>query len=165
MTVNEAISNMQEVALASQERLSKYGFVTSVQTDYMNAFYKTIEGPEKARFVTVSLVVGKQGGVEGEEYCMSLGAEVVRKAINDERLAEDSANFVRMVDEAIETLEQYENKDEGLDVLLAKANEEYEKFLAKMEEERKKSRKLSMISNIVFIVGIAIIFIIALLVK
>ena len=96
---------------------------------------------------------------------MSLGVAVERKAVNDEQLAQDSESFVKMVDEAIETLDRYDDKNEGLDVLLAKANEEYEKFLVKMEEERKKSNKLSMISNIIFIVGLVILFIVMALVK
>jgi DNA polymerase I-like protein with 3'-5' exonuclease and polymerase domains len=165
MNVSEAISKMQATALAAEKRLSGYGFVTSVVTDYMNGFYKTIDTPEKARFVTVSVVVSKKDGEKDNEYCMSLGAAITRKFVDDNQLAEDSANFEKMVDEAIETLEKYENKEEGLDALVAKANEEYEKFLVKMEEEQKKSRKLSMISNIIFIVGLVILFIVMALAK
>ena len=163
MTVSEAIAKMQSTVEAAKERLEGNGFVMSVETDYMNAMLKSVEDTKKAKYVTVSVVIGSDGGKEGDEYCMSLGAMLSRKGINEEQLDKDIASFGKMVDEAVDTLAKYEDKNEGLAYLTAKASAEYEQMVAKMEEDQKKSRRLSMISNIIFIVGIALLFIVAFL--
>ena len=163
MIFEEAISKMQSAVGMRKDKFDEYGFVTSIETDYMNAMYKTVDDPKKAKFVTVSLVIGKQDGKAGDEYCMSLGAQITHRSIDDARLEQDILNFEKMVSEAIEILEKYDSKDDGLDFLTAKASEEYEKFLKKMEEERAKSRRIALIGNIVFIVGIPLLFIVAFL--
>ena len=76
MTVSEAIAKMQATVDASREKLEGNGFVMSVETDYMNGMLRTVDTPERARYVTVSLVVSAEGVAEGEEYCMSLGADI-----------------------------------------------------------------------------------------
>ena len=163
MTVNEAISKMQATVEAAKERLEGNGFVMSVETDYMNALLRTVPDHTKAKYVTVSLVVGKEGGKEGEEYCMSLGAEISKKSVDEARLDKDIENYGNMVNEALETLAEYEDKNEGLDSLTKKASEEYEKLLAKINEDQKKSRKVTMIINAVFISLMVLLFILTLL--
>ena len=161
MTVTEAIEKMQEAVAAAKDRLEGNGFIMSVETDYMNAMLRSVSDASKAKYVTVSLVVGKDGGKEGEEYCMSLGAEIVRKSVNDEQLSKDIEGYEKMVNEALEVLEGYEDKGEGLDVLTKRASEEYEKLMAKIKEDQKKTRRVTMIINIVFILGITLLFIVA----
>ena len=163
MTVTEAISKMQATVAASMEKLDGNGFVMSVETDYMNAMLRSVPDASKAKYVTVSLVVGKEDGNEGEEYCMSLGAEIVRKSVNDEQLEKDIASYENMVNEAIETIGGYEDKNEGLDLLTKRASEEYEKLMAKIKEDQKKTQRVTMIINTVFILGITLLFIVALL--
>ena len=163
MTVTEAISKMQATVAASMEKLDGNGFVMSVETDYMNAMLRSVPDVSKAKYVTVSLVVGKEDGNEGEEYCMSLGAEIVRKSVNDEQLEKDIASYENMVNEAIETIGGYEDKNEGLDLLTKRASEEYEKLMAKIKEDQKKTQRVTMIINTVFILGITLLFIVALL--
>ena len=163
MTASEAISKMQSAVLSSKEKFEGMGFVMSVETDYMNSFYKTVTDVNKAKFVTVSLVIGAKDGKEGEEYCMSLGAAITHGKVDEVKLDSDIEHYGEMVNEALNVLEGYDDKDEGLGYLTAKASEEYEKFLAKIQEENKKSRKASMIVNIVFILGVALLFIIAFL--
>ena len=163
MTVNEAIIKMQATVEAAKERLEGNGFVMSVETDYMNALLRTVPDHTKAKYVTVSLVVGKEGGNEGEEYCMSLGAEISKKSVDEARLDKDIENYGNMVNEALETLTNYEDKNEGLDYLTKKASEEYEKLLAKINEDQKKSRKVTMIINAVFISLMVLLFILTLL--
>ena len=163
MTINEAVNKMQSIVADAKERLEGNGFVMSIETDYMNAMLRSVPNIDKARYVTVSLVVGKEGGKEGEEYCMSLGAAIARKSVDEEQLAKDIESYEKMVNEAVETLAGYEDKNEGLDYLTKKASEEYEKLLAKIREEQKKSRRVSMIINAVFIVGMVLLFIVALL--
>ena len=164
MTLSEAIEKMQGTVEAAKDRLEGNGFVMSVETDYMNAMLRSVDDLKKAKYVTVSVVIAPEGCKEGDEYCMSLGAMISRKGVDDEQLSKDIESFNKMVDEAIDTLAKYEDKNEGLAYLTAKASEEYEKLVANIEEEQKKRRKLSMISNIIFIVGIAILFIVAILI-
>ena len=163
MTLAEAVEKMHAAVEAAKERLSTYGFVTSVETDYMNSMLRTVTDAKKARYVTVSLVVGAVDGKEGEEYCMSVGANIVRGSIDDEQLAKDLSSYGQMVDEAIAVLEEYEEKNEGLKQLTEKANAEYEKLLARIKEEQEKSRRISMIINTVFIVGIMLLLIVSFL--
>ena len=135
----------------------------SVETEYMNSMLGIVNDLKKAKYVTVSLIISSEDTAEGEEYCMSLGADIRSKNVNEEQLDRDIESYQKMVDEAAEVLAEYENKNEGLAYLTAKASEEYEKLLVKIEEEQKKSRRMSMIINIVFIAGIALLFILALL--
>ena len=165
MTLNETICRMQEVVSAAKEKLEGNGFTMSVETDYMDKMLRTVSGTKGARYVTVSLVVGAEGLEEGDEYCMSLGADISRKGINAEQLEKDIENYERMVDEAAEVLKGYENKTEGLAFLTKKAGEEYEKLLKKIEEEQRKNQRMSMIINSVFIVGIIILFMVAMLTR
>ena len=163
MTVSEAIAKMQATVEGSKEKLEGNGFVMSVETDYMNGLFKSVEDKKKAKYVTVSLVISAEGVEEGEEYCMSLGADIRGKNVNEKQLGEDIEHYNKMVSDAAEVLSEYEDKVEGLGVLTKKAGEEYEKLMAKIEEEQKKSRKISMIGNIIFIIGIALLFIVAIL--
>ena len=154
---------MQATVTEAMSRLEGNGFVMSVETDYMNQMLRSVEDTAKAKYVTVSLVVASKDCKEGDEYCMSLGAMITHGKIDDAQLDKDIEGFHEMVSEALEVLAGYENKDEGLSYLTAKANEEYEKLVKKMEEERAKNKRLAMIGNIVFIVGIALLFIVAFL--
>ena len=163
MTLNEAVEKMHATVEAAKERLSCYGFVMSVETDYMNSMLRTVTDIKKAKYVTVALVVGIEGGKEGEEYCMSVGSNIVRGGIDAEQLDKDLASYVEMVDEAVAVLESHEDKTKGLAQLTAKASEEYEKLLAKIKEEQEKSRKVSMIINTVFIVGMLLLLIVSFL--
>ena len=163
ITVSEAIGKMQSTVAHAMERLEGNGFTMSVETDYMNQMLASVSDPKKAKYVTVSLVISADGIAAGDEYCMSLGAMISRSGINDERLEKDIESYNSMVNEALEVLSGYDNKKEGLEFLTKKASEEYEKVLAKIEEERKKSKRIVTISNIVFIVGIALLFLVAFL--
>ena len=163
MTLTEAIGKMQVAVTAAMDRLEGNGFVMSVETDYMDRAFRSVSVPERAKCVTVSLVINTRDGQAGEEYCMSLGAMVSGKNVDEVQLDKDIEGFGKMVDEAIDTLAYYDDKDEGLRFLTAKAAEEYEKFVKEMEEGQRKGRRLAMITNIVFILGITLLFILALL--
>lgn len=163
MTVNEAVSKMKDVVSESMHKLDGNGFIMLVETDYMNQMFKSVEDESKAKCVTVSLVISSENVKEGDEYCMSLGAMITRKGVDEAQLYKDIEGYRKMVDEALEVLAGYEKKDEGLAYLTAKANEEYEQLMAKITEDQKKNRRLAMISNIVFVVGIVLLFLVAFL--
>ena len=163
MTVTEAIEKMQATVEASKAKLEGYGFKMSVEPEYLNFSFNPVVDIAKAKYLTVSLVISSEASAEGEEYCMSLGAEIRGKKVDEGRLDENIASYNKMVDDAIEVLERYEDKREGLVELTKKAAEEYEKLLERIQEDQKKSRRMSMISNVIFILGIALLFIVAFL--
>lgn len=163
MILSEAVAKMESAVKTAMARLEGNGFVMSVETDYMNRAFGTVTDPKKAKCVTVSLVISSKDGKEGEEYCMSLGAMINGRGVDEVQLDRDIEGYNKMVDEALDTLAYYEDKDEGLAYLTKKASEEYEKFVKEMEEGQRKGRRLAMITNIVFILGITLLFILALL--
>ena len=154
---------MKDVVSESMHKLDGNGFIMLVETDYMNQMFKSVEDESKAKCVTVSLVISSENVKEGDEYCMSLGAMITRKGVDEAQLYKDIEGYRKMVDEALEVLSGYEKKDEGLAYLTANANEEYEQLMAKITEDQKKNRRLAMISNIVFVVGIVLLFLVAFL--
>ena len=162
MTTTEAISKMQSTIEAAKERLDGNGFIMSVDTTYANQTFRPVDDIKKARFVTMYLIVAKEGGEKGEEYCLSIGAMITKNGVDEAALEKNIAQYEHMIDEAVEVLAGYENKNEGLDYLTEKANEEYKDHIAKIQEENKKRRRISTISNVIFIIAIAIFFILAL---
>ena len=165
MTLTEAIKKMQDVVEAAKADLEGNGFTMSVETDFMDASLRTLPDSKRAKYVTVSLVIGAEGIEAGDEYCMSLGADISKKGMSEEQLDKDIENYKTMVAEAKKTLAGYDNKTEGLAYLTRKAGEEYEKLMKKIEEAQMKNRKMSMIINSVFIVGLVILFLVAMLTK
>ena len=163
MTLNEAAERMAALARNAEERLSAYGFDTKIESEYMNASFQTVEDPKKAKFITTALVVSGKGIDEGDEYCISIGAQIMHGKIDDAQLERDSGKFNQMVSDMLETLDKHEDKIEALKELTAKANEEYKKLMAEIEENQKKMRKMSTIINIAFIVGLFILFFVMML--
>ena len=161
MLLNEALDKMKAVAEAAAERFREDGFNAKVETSYMNAFLATVTEPKKAKFATVSVVISTEDTEEGEEYCLSVGAEIRFGKIDDGQLEKDLAEFGRMVDETVERLRSYATKSEGISVLAAEANAEYEKLVEKLREDQKKQSVISAIGMALFIVGIVVLFIVA----
>ena len=95
MTVQEALTQMHEVVGAAKERLEGNGFVMSIQTFYYDAMLRVIPNEKRARFATVTLIVNKVDGKEGEEYCLSLGVAILGKKANAKRLAKTALNCER----------------------------------------------------------------------
>ena len=151
MTVQEALTQMNEIVGAAKERLEGNGFVMSIKTFFYDGMFRTLPDEKKARYATVTLIVSKEGGKEGEEYCLSLGVAIFRNTANGKRLQGDIEIFQRYVDDTVETLAGFEDKNEGLDHLTAKAEEEYEERLANAKEQQAKNHKSTTIFNIIFV--------------
>lgn len=165
MRTSEAILKMTAIAESAKERLSRFGLDMKIEVDYMNGFFRSMEDPKHARYATVSLVMTTEGVKEGDEYCLSIGASIKRGNVDDARLAEDIVKFEEFLADTERVLEEHETVLEALTALTEKANQEFEKLMAEIDEEQKKSRKISMIGNIVFITGIALLFLIAILAR
>ena len=165
MTVSEALSKMQAIVNDAREKLDGNGFIMSVETDFMDSMLRVLPNENKAKYVTVSLIIGKEGGKEGEEYCISLGAVILRNTVYEARLNSDIESYHKLVNDTIETLAGYDNKDEGLDYLTKKASDEYEKMMTERREYQEKNRKISRIINAVFFGGMILLFIVMMIVK
>jgi hypothetical protein len=152
MTVQEALTKMNEIVGAAKDRLEGNGFVMSIQTFFYDAMYRSLPDEKKARYATVTLIVSKEDGKEGEEYCLSLGVAILRNNANGKRLQGDIEVFQRYVDDTVETLAEFEDKNAGFDHLTAKAEQEYEERLAQAKEQQVKNHKSTTIFNIIFVV-------------
>ena len=161
MLLNEALDRMKAVAEAAAERLREEGFNAKVETSYMNAFLATVPEPKKAKFATVSVVISTDDTEEGDEYCLSVAAEVKLGKVDEGLLGADLEEFDRMVNDTIERLRGYESKSEGISVLAAEANAEYEKLIENLQADQKKANVISAIGMGLFIIGIIALFIVA----
>lgn len=161
MLVNTAIERMRAVATEAADRLSALGYLASVEVDYMNAFLQTVESEKKAKFITVSVVISSADTPKGDEYCLSLGAEVRGGKVDDAQLEKDVTEYGRMVDDSIDRLAAYESRAEGVSALAAEASKEYEALVAKLREDEKKQRMLSAIGLTLAILGVIILFVVA----
>lgn len=161
MLPNAAIERMTEVAEESAERLRALGYLVTVEIDYMNAFLKSVDNPAKARFITVSAVITSPETPKGDEYCLSLGAEIRYGKIDDAQLERDICGFGKMVEESVTRLSEFESKSEGVSVLANEASKEYEALVEKLNSDQKKQRLLSAIGMILVIIGIIVLFAVA----
>ena len=161
MTLSEAIEKIQGLISDAKARLDGYGFDITTVTDYTSASLRPVSNPESARYISSTLIIGGGGINEGEEYCLTIGVTVHRKTVNDEQFEKNRARFEEMITETVSVLDEHEDKLEGITVLTAKATEEYEKFVAKMDEENQKLRKQNSIRNIILIAIIVVCYIIA----
>lgn len=159
MTVTEALTKMNEIVNAAKERLEGNGFAMRIETTFFDSMVRPLPDANRARFATVSLLINKPDGKEGEEYCLSLGVAIFKTSANEKRLIGDIERYQKLVDDTVETLAGFEDKNEGFDFLTKKAAEEYEELMAKAREQQSKSRRISAIVNAVFIIATILLFI------
>lgn len=150
MKLDEALSAMTSLVEEQSKRFIGLGVTAKIETDLMDRALGSVTSPKKARFVTVTLVLSAEGITEGEEYCLSLGAEIKGSKVN-ETIAKDMDSFVNMVDEALEQLSSYENKAEGIKALATAASREFDELVDKIKGESKKQKITGLISVLAII--------------
>ena len=161
MLLDAAVEKMTEAADAASFELGAIGLLTSVEVEYMNALLATTDDPKRAKFVTVSLVIRAAETPEGDEYCLSVGAEIRGGKVEDGQLESDLATFDTMVKETVTRLAAYESKSEGVSVLANEASAEFEKLVEKLKGEQKKQRVISAIGIALAVIGIVVLFVVA----
>ena len=161
MQFNEAIEKMTATAEAAAEKIRNFGLSAVVEKSYMNPLLQTVDNPKKAKYITVSVVISTPETKEGDEYCLSVGAEMRGGKIDDDLLLKDLDTLNSMIDETIERLSTFENRAEGVAILANEAEEEYQKLVGKLSEEQKKQRVISAIGVALVFVGIIILFMVA----
>ena len=163
MTIAEATEKMQHIVADAAEKFKNYGFDTKIDTDYYNYAFDNAKKPEKAKYISVVLKLDEKdcNRLHFSAFQLAMAVEIKSRQVTEEELEKSKKEFDAMIDETVEFLEGYENKCEGLKVLEKKATEDFERTLKKMQEEYEKNRKTSMIGNIAFIVGLAILLVVA----
>lgn len=161
MLFSEAKDKMIALAKAAAERFRADGLIAKVEVGYMNGFLAMITDEKRAKFITVSVVITTEHIEIGEEYCLSVGAEIRGGKVDDAQLEKDLAEFEGIIDETAERLSGYENKSVGVTTLAEEANAEYDKLVEKLRDDQKKQRVISAIGMALFIVGIVILFVVA----
>ncbi len=161
MTLDGLICKMQETAEEGKRRLDGLGLDVSIEYDYLTKFLKPTEILEKARIITVSLVIRYEGMKEGDEYCISLGADNNRGKASDDEFSIDAKEFLSHVDEVVNEANNFSSPSDAVKMLADKANLEYEKITADLE----KQAKISTTGVLIAIGGLIILFVVAILVN
>ena len=160
MTLECAVERMTEAAELAAVKLRAAGALVSVAVEYLSSYLKTVDEAH-AKFVTVSLVITSDGLPEDEEYCISLGAELRRGNIDSERLECDILKFEKLVAEAEGRISAVENKREAITALAAEAAAEFDRLVAKLNEDHRKGKIISAIGMALVIIGVILLFIVA----
>ncbi len=156
-----AIDKMRATAEEAAEKIRAAGVYAKVECSYMNALLQTVENPKRAKFITVSVVISAEDTKKGDEYCLSVGAEIRGGRVEEAQLERDLSSFGDMIDETLERLSGFENKGEGVSVMANEAQAEYERLVEKLRADQKKQRIISAIGLSLVFVGIVILFIVA----
>lgn len=156
-----AIEKMTAAAESAAEKIRESGLSVSVEHSYMTALLQSTDNPKKAKFITVSVVISAEDTKKGDEYCLSVGAEIRGGKIDDGQLERDLTAFDEMVSETLSRLSEYDSNSAAITALANEAQAEYEKLVEKLRADQKKQRIISAIGLSLVIVGIVILFIAA----
>ncbi len=156
MTPEVAKAKMNALAEDAAARLGELGVSTSVEFDYMDRSLRTVDSEKKAKYMTVTVVITSDGIPEGEEYCLSLGAEIKHGAVDDEMLDRDSENFKSMISKTEGRLRNATDAADAIRDLTAEAEVECDRLLSEIEENAKKARRFSTISTFVILIIVII---------
>ena len=156
-----AIEKMTAAAELAAEKIREIGLSASVECSYMSALLQTVESPKRAKFVTVSVVISAEDTARGDEYCLSVGAEIRGGAVDDSLLERDLSSFSDMVEETVERLSGFDSLSKGVSVLASEAEAEYCRLLEKLRADQKKQRLISAIGLSLAVIGIVILFVVA----
>ena len=145
MNYTHAIEKMTEVLERAKEGFDTLGVSVKLEFDYMDRVMKSIGSPEKAKYITATLVLSTAQTKEGDEYCLSLGAEVNSGKVSEETLNSDIKNFLTLVAETKERIQNSDNPEVAIQELANEASLEFQELVEKIKENEKKSRLTSII--------------------
>lgn len=156
-----AIEKMLATAGVAAEKIRAIGLSAAVEKSYMNPLLQTVDNPKKAKYITVSVVISAPETKAGEEYCLSVGAEMRGGRVDEDLLEKDLSTLNNMIDETIDRLSTFDNKGEGVATLANEAEEEYRALVDKLSADQKKQRIISAIGLALVFIGIIILFTVA----
>ena len=145
MNYTEAIEKMTEVLEGAKAGFDTLGVSTKIEYDYMDRVMNSIRGPEKAKYITATLVLSTPEIKEGEEYCLSLGAEINSGKVSEDTLGGDVERFLALVKETEERIASSNSAEVAIRELANEASLEFQELVGKIKDEEKKSRLTSII--------------------
>ena len=163
MNINDALKVMNEKADEYARLFTEAGVTVKKDVRYLNRFFAEIQNPKRAKYMTVTLTLSTDTLEEDYEYCLSIGAELVRDGVMEQQLQKAKDEFSFFADAALERLRDAESVTEVLYKLSSEANEEHEKLLAELSQmQRKWHKRAGLFSLIAIIVMIILIVILSL---
>ena len=163
MNINDALKVMNEKADEYARLFTEAGVTVKKDVRYLNRFFAEIQNPKHAKYMTVTLTLSTDTLEEDYEYCLSIGAELVRGGVIEAQLEKAKAEFAFFASAALDRLRGSDNPTEVLYKLSSEANEEHEKLLAELSQmQRKWHKKAGLFSLIVIIVMIILIIVLSL---
>lgn len=159
MNAKQTVDTLTAAVKAAKERLDELDVVTSTEIAYMDAWMRTITDPLKAKYVTVSLVISADDIDSGEEYCLSVGAKISRKNVEEALIERDIREFDRLVDEAVEKISAAEKAADAVTELANAASNEFDDLVTKIKASEKKQRLYSIV-GVVAILAVFAIFVV-----
>ncbi len=155
MNYKEALEKMTETLTKAMDGFDTLGVSVKLEFDYMDRVMNSLESPEKAKYLTASLVLSTAQTKEGDEYCLSLGAEVNSGKVSEETLNSDIKNFLTLVAETKERIQNSDNPEVAIQELANEASLEFQELVEKIKENEKRGR----LTSIIGIACVVIIFI------
>lgn len=156
MNYKEALERMTEAVSKCGEGFDTLGVTAKLEYDYMDRIMKSVDSPEKAKYLTVTLVLRTESTPENEEYCLSLGAEVKNGRVNEDILERDIESFEALVSDTKLKIPEYDSSEIAIRELANQASEEFKLLVQKIKDDEKK-QKLTSIIGIGCVIAIFII--------
>lgn len=162
MTVNEALILMNEKADKAEKSLKNLGITVTRETRFMNSVFRERESTKGAKYASVTLYLGGEGISEEDTLCLSVTAEIKRGTVDAEKLETSFTEFDKYVSGIQEKINNGQSPTDTVLEYSKAANEEYQELLGRLNEMKAKQQKVSAIGTVVFIIGIFILFAVAL---
>lgn len=154
MTVYEATEKMLEAARAEMPRFEALDFKCDTEVTYHDRKFAEATA-DKARYITVSLIITATQGEDAEplEYALGIGAELRRNEISDEELGASIGEFRTECESTENALSSAEDRASELKVLIEHSDAEYAALLKKL-----KYMQIGSIVTAVIAVGLIVLF-------
>lgn len=130
MTANDALCKMQQIVSSSSLLFDTTGVKTSVETEFLTLHLDTVDKPEDANFISVSLILSVPELKEEDAYSINLVATVINgKAVKDMDFQKEVEKFNSSIAKALQTFEECSSPSDAILALDKIADEESEKVL------------------------------------
>ena len=163
MTVNEALEIMNKSADSAVCKISDCGIKLKREVRYLNTLFAEVINPKRARYVTVALTLSVGEAEDEMEYCISIFADVKRGLVNEEGMRSSAKAFEEKISEIKDAYCKGASAVEILEGLCKEADAEEQRILSDLSRINERNRIISVIGTALVIVGVAIMFIVAML--
>ena len=116
---------------------------------------KSLKTPEKAKYITATLVLSTDQTKEGDEYCLSLGAIINSGKVSEDILEGDIEKFLTLVGQTKERIKASDSAEVAIGELANEASLQFQELVDQIKEDEKKQK----LTSIIGIVCVVVIFI------